>query len=321
MPTYPGISTAAFRHPLDQNAEQTLRGIPGFDLLATSFLEYFYERPQHIYLTGNNIKVGPRQYGTLYGIYRECVRDLDIYPEPVLYISQDPLANAYSLGHKQPYIVINTALVDLLEEAEIRVVLAHELGHIKCEHSVLISMSLWVMGTASLIGDLTLGLGKLMTSGLIYGFYEWRRLAELSADRAALLVTDDLSPILRTMMKLAGGSQKYQNECSLQEFLRQAEEYEQLNEDNLNQVYKFLIYNGHTGTFLTHPFAVERVSYLQHWANSENYKNIRRGEYKRAGAEGSIEVKSSPGEDEIAKLRQQIADLKAEINRVKANDK
>jgi len=44
-------------------------------------------------------------------------------------------------------------------------------------------------------GELSFGLGNLVSSGLIYAFYEWRRKAELSSDRAALLVTDDLNVV------------------------------------------------------------------------------------------------------------------------------
>ncbi len=58
MPTYPDISSQAFKHPLDQQAEQALRSVPGFDLLAKSFSEYLYERPQQILLMGNDLKVG-----------------------------------------------------------------------------------------------------------------------------------------------------------------------------------------------------------------------------------------------------------------------
>ncbi|MFM6064883.1 MAG: M48 family metallopeptidase [Microcystis panniformis] len=315
MPSYPDISSQAFKHPLDQQAEQALRSVPGFDLLAKSFSEYLYERPQQILLMGNDLKVGPRQYATLYGIYRQCLRDLDMSPEPNLYVSQNPLANAYSLGSEHPYIVFNTALLDLLDEEEIRVILAHELGHLKCDHSILIQMSFWVMGAANFLGDITLGLGKAITTGLVYAFYEWRRKAELSADRAALLVTDDLNLVLRTLMKCAGGSQKYLNECNLEEFIRQGEAYRQLDQDNLNQIYKFIIYNGGNGSFLTHPFSVERVHYLQEWFNSESYRQIRRGNYAKTGAKSSINVDANDSESE--RLQRQIAELQAEIERAK----
>jgi Zn-dependent protease with chaperone function len=315
MPTYPDISSQAFKHPLDQQAEQALRSVPGFDLLAKSFSEYLYERPQQILLMGNDLKVGPRQYATLYGIYRQCLRDLDMFPEPNLYVSQNPLANAYSLGSEHPYIVLNTALLDLLDEEEIRVILAHELGHLKCDHSILIQMSFWVMGAANFLGGITLGLGKAITTGLVYAFYEWRRKAELSADRAALLVSDDLNLVLRTLMKCAGGSQKYLHECNLEEFIRQGEAYRQLDQDNLNQIYKFLIYNGGNGSFLTHPFSVERVHYLQEWFNSESYRQIRRGNYAKTGVKSSINVDANDRESE--RLQRQIAELQAQIERAK----
>jgi Zn-dependent protease with chaperone function len=315
MPTYPDISSQAFKHPLDQQAEQALRSVPGFDLLAKSFSEYLYERPQQILLMGNDLKVGPRQYATLYGIYRQCLRDLDMSPEPNLYVSQNPSANAYSLGSEHPYIVFNTALLDLLDEEEIRVILAHELGHLKCDHSILIQMSFWVMGAANFLGGITLGLGKAITTGLVYAFYEWRRKAELSADRAALLVSDDLNLVLRTLMKCAGGSQKYLHECNLEEFIRQGEAYRQLDQDNLNQIYKFLIYNGGNGSFLTHPFSVERVHYLQQWFNSESYRQIRWGNYAKTGVKSSINVNANDSESE--RLQRQIAELQAEIERAK----
>lgn len=320
MPTYPGLSSEAFKHPLDRQAEETLRSVPGFDLVAKSFVEYFYERPQLIYLMGNNIKVGPRQYSTLYGIFRECVRDLDIHPEPILYVNQNPFVNSYALGYEQPYIVINTELLDLLDEAEIRTVIAHELGHIKCDHTLLIQMAIWAMGAASLLGELTFGLGNLISTGLIYAFYEWRRKAELSADRAAMLVMDDLKPIMQTMMKLAGGSQKFGHECSLDEFIRQADSYQELDRESLNQLYKFLIYNGGNSAFLTHPFPVERLHYLRDWANSTEYQQIRHGNYQRVGAEGAIDVKAkeSPNKEEVDALRRQIEQLQTEIDRIRS---
>jgi Zn-dependent protease with chaperone function len=319
MPTYTGISSEAFKHPLDRQAEEALRSVPGFDIVAKSFIEYLSERPQQIYLMGNDIKAGPRQYSTLYGIFRECVRDLDIYPEPTLYVEQNPFVNSHALGNEQPYIVVNTGLLDLLNEVEIRTVIAHELGHIKCEHTLLIQMAIWAMGAASLLGKMTMGLGNLITTGLIFAFYEWRRKAELSADRAAMLVIDDMKPITQTMMKLAGGSHQYGHECSVDEFIRQADDYQALDSDSLNQLYKFLIYNGANGTFLTHPFAVERFHFLREWATSADYQRIRQGNYQRVGAKGSVEVnaRESQNEREVDNLRQQIEELQAEIDRIR----
>jgi len=319
MPTYPGISSEAFKHPLDHQAEQALRSLPGFDVIARKFVEFVYERPQLVYLMGNSIQVGPRQYSTIYQIFRECVRDLDISGEPGLFISQNAQVNSYALGQEHPYIVVNTGLLDLLNEAELRTVLAHELGHIKCGHTILIQMAIWAMNAAEAIGELTFGLGNIVSQGLIYAFFEWRRKAELSADRAALLVMDDLNPVMSSMMKLSGGSHKYAHECSLQEFIQQSEKYQALDDDGLNQVYKFLLYNGAQGMMLSHPFPVERLHYLRSWAVSEEYQQIKKGNYQRT-ADGSVNVTPETPDHEAEKLRKEIEKLQAEINKMRKSD-
>ncbi len=318
MATYKGISSEAFKHPLDIQAEQALRSLPGFDLVARKFVEFIYERPQMISLMGNSIQVGPRQYSTIYQMFRECVRDLDIYPEPSLFVAQDPQVNSYALGQEHPYIVVNTGLLDLLSETEIRAVLAHELGHIKCGHTILIQMALWAMNAAAILGEMTFGLGNVVSTGLIFAFFEWRRKAELSADRAALLVMDDLEPVMLSMMKLSGGSHKYAHECSLQEFINQSDNYQSLDEDSLNQVYKFLLYNGAQGMMLTHPFPVERVRYLKDWAVSPEYEQIKQGNYHKSPESGAVDVETGNGETpEVENLRRQIEELQREINRIK----
>jgi Zn-dependent protease with chaperone function len=320
MPTYTGISSEAFRHPLDRQAEQALRSLPGFDLVARKFVEFVYERPQLVYLMGNTIQVGPRQYSTIYQMFRESVRDLDIYPEPSLFVEQNPSVNSYALGQEHPYIVINTGVLDLLNEAEIRSVLAHELGHIKCGHTILIQMAMWAMGAASALGELTWGIGNFISQGLIFAFYEWRRKAELSSDRAALLVMDDLNPVMTSMMKISGGSSKYANECSLQEFIRQSDNYQALDEDGLNQVYKFFLYNGGQGGMLSHPFPVERLRYIREWAVSEEYQQIRNGNYMRSPSEGAVNVNAQTTQNpEAERLRREIEELQREIERMRRN--
>ncbi len=317
MATYPGISSEAFRHPLDFQAEQALRSVPGFNLVASKFVEFIYERPQLVYLMGNSIQAGPRQYATIYGMFRECVRDLDIYPEPLLFVSQNPQVNSYAMGQEYPYIVINTGLLDLLTDDEIKTVLAHELGHIKCGHTILIQMAMWVVNAASAIGEMTFGLGNIISNGLIVAFYEWRRKAELSADRAALLVMDNPRKVMTTMMKISGGSNRFIDECSLEEFIKQSENYRNLDQDGLNQVYKALMYAGVNG-MLSHPFPVERIHYLQEWTNSSEYRDIKKGEYARVTVETT---NTAPTASESERLRREIDELQQEIDRRKSRDR
>jgi Zn-dependent protease with chaperone function len=316
MPTYTGISSEAFRHPLDAQAEQALRSVPGFDLIARRFVEFLYERPRYVYLMGNSVEVGPRQYASIYHLFRDCVRDLDVFPEPVLFVSQSPVVNAYALGQERPCMVLNTSLLDLLDEAELRSVIAHELGHIKCGHTTLTQMATWAVSLVFGLSEMTFGLSSLVSSGLVMAFYEWLRKAELSADRAALLVVDEVKPVMQSMMRLAGGSSRYGRELSLEEFERQANRYQALDQDNLNQVYKFFLYNNLSqNTFQTHPFAIERVHHLREWAMSAEFQQIRSGQYRRAGT-GAVDVPVA-APSEVDRLKQELETLQREIDAIR----
>jgi Zn-dependent protease with chaperone function len=318
MPNYPGISREAFRHPLDQQAEAALRSVPGFDVVARKFVEFIYERPQFVYLMGNALQVSPQQYSTLYQLLREGVRALDISPEPTLFVAQNSQVNAYALGEEHPCLVVNTGLLDLLSNDEIRTVIAHELGHIKCGHTTLTQMAVWAMNTASVVSEMTFGLGNVISSGLVYSFYEWRRMAELSCDRAALLATDDWRLVGNTMMRVAGGSHRFAHEMNFEAFERQADTYQNLDEDGLSQVYKFLLYNGNgQGPALSHPFPIDRLHHLKTWARSEEYHRIKAGNYARSHVDSPNETNSHTTPTEAERLRRELANLQDELDRLR----
>lgn len=63
-------------------------------------------------------------------------------------------------------------------------VLAHELGHLKCDHGVwLTAANVLALGTVSLL--------PVVSSAVEEGLMRWLRAAELTCDRAALLVAQD----------------------------------------------------------------------------------------------------------------------------------
>ncbi|WP_442957272.1 hypothetical protein [Phormidium sp. CCY1219] len=60
------------------------------------------------------------------------------------------------------------------------------------------------------------------------------------------------------------------------------------------------------------------MTYLQQWANSEEYRDIKAGHYRRSSAEESVEeVPSSSDAEEVEALQRQIEQLQREINRIK----
>jgi HAMP domain-containing protein len=123
---------------------------------------------------------------------------------------------------------------------------------------------------------------------------------------------------MTTMMKISGGSSKYSDECSLEEFIKQSENYRNLDEDGLNQIYKALMYVGVNG-MLSHPFPVERIHFLQEWASSTEYQEIRRGNYQRVTVDTA--ATEQPSASEIERLQREIEELQREIERRRNNDR
>jgi Zn-dependent protease with chaperone function len=202
--------------------------------------------------------------------YQEVLKVLDA-PSYDLFISQTPLVNAGAYGMKKPFIVLNSGAVRLLNRDEMTFLLGHELGHILSGHVLYRTMTVLLLQLATL-GFPIVGLAA---RAVLIGLLEWMRKAELSSDRAGLLVGQDPEVALATLMKLAGGG--YENETNLNEFMVQADEYRQ-GGDVADAVFKILNLLGST-----HPFHVLRAAELRDWVEAGGYDRVLRGEYKRRG--------------------------------------
>lgn len=91
-----------------------------------------------------------------------------------------------------------------LPTQEVQAVIAHELGHLKCEHGI------WVTLATVLANGLYRGgfLGSFLADrlGLRRRLMRWSRAAEFTCDRAAVLVSQDVNIVVSALLKLAGGS-------------------------------------------------------------------------------------------------------------------
>ena len=275
---FPGLSSTAFEHPTDRQALAALKRVPGIDWAFRKFNEYGGDRAGRLFCLSDMVRVDGAQCASLHEMLTDCCRVLDM-PVPQLYIDQRPGANAHTFGVEQPIIVMNSGLLELLDEAEWRVVLGHELGHIKAGHSLYRQVAEFLARLALGLGARTFGLGRGLGVGLFYAFFHWYRQSELTADRAGLLASQDLDAVLNTDMKLAGGSRKLYAQMNRDAFLQQGRDYEELGKDTLNQFYKM----GQT-LATTHPFPAVRALEINTWAAGGEYARILEGHYARRGA-------------------------------------
>ncbi|HZU70738.1 MAG TPA: M48 family metallopeptidase [Ktedonobacteraceae bacterium] len=273
---FPGLNVAALQHPYDRAALGALQKVPGLDIVVRKFIELYPERVAYIINVAQTVRVSKLQCSQLYAQLQEACAILDV-AEPELYVAQNPIPNAITSGSSHPYIILTSGLLDLLNEDEMLAVIAHELGHIKSGHVLYKTMARGISRGLSIIGDLTLGIGRLVGRTLEATLLEWDRKSEFTADRAALLVVQDPHVMLTLLMKFAGGSLFQRNEMNPQEFLKQADLYEEVDASMLNRIYKLMVV-----TAVNHPLTIVRAREILNWSDSREYKDILEGNYPRA---------------------------------------
>lgn len=87
-------------------------------------------------------------YEWIYGTVEELTRTMKI-PVPKLWLVQTPMANAFATGRSPHHasVVLTTGILQILDQDEVRGVLAHELSHIK-NRDVLVATIAATLATA-----------------------------------------------------------------------------------------------------------------------------------------------------------------------------
>lgn len=261
-----GLKADQFRHPLDFQATQALKQFPGLDLMVRNLLGPVAEQFFYLNNIAASVLVGENQLPHLHNLLLDACKTLDLEP-PQLYVQQHPVPNAYTFAMrgKQPFIVLHTALIDMLTPEEIQAVIAHELGHLKCEHGVYLTPLNIMILAASLLPNW----GAVIAQSLQEQMLEWLRCAEFSCDRAALLATQNPRVVMSVLMKLAGGSPTLAPQLNLDAFIAQARAYDDISNSELGELLK----SAQTAQ-LSHPVPVLRAREIDQWASSQAYQSL-----------------------------------------------
>ena len=265
---YPDISSKAYEHPADRAATAALKSIPMLDTVVRKLVEFSYERALRQSFLGNSVKTSERQLPELWTSYQGVKHILDMPADYDLYVTSALYFNALTIGSSKPMIVVGSNLLEKLGPGEQRAIVAHELGHILSDH-VLYITALNILLRAT-YGLPLLGLPLRAVRAVLL---EWRRAAELSCDRAAVLAVRDPQIVCRSLMVVAAGLPAEQ--LDLDAFMAQAMEYENW-EDSHDRVRRFF-----NEINATHSYAVRRVSEVMRWVQSGEYDRIVRGEYRK----------------------------------------
>lgn len=274
------IDCTKYVHPADKNALDALKKIPLHDVICKKAMSFINEAADRLSCMSSMIHITEKQLPRVYRMVESISRKLGIeVPELFLEWSGDP--NAYTFGVEKYSIVITSGLLDCLEDDEIYAVLAHECGHIVCNHvlyqtigRILLSGSSKGLKSLSekipgLVGALVDGAVSTLDSALELAFFRWMRCSELSADRIAAICCGSATPVVEAMMRLAGGTVHLSSEIDTELFVSQAEEYHQMMSDS--KANKLLAYWLNKGN--THPVYAVRAYDARQFAASEEFKS------------------------------------------------
>lgn len=194
----------------------------------------FIVRMQRQTMLGNSLQIEYSDYAWLRDWANTVAADLEM-PRIEIFVTQNPLINAYAFGFAKPYcIVLFSGSIRYLTRDELKVIVVHEMAHIKYYHTNA-SVYLQPFVMFPLIG---------VFAGWLAGF--WQRRAELTADRLALTYTEKPELVKSALIKVHVGPDVAK---SMNQTARQWLEYTA--ERPMNHLAQ---------TFSSHPFLVRRLS-------------------------------------------------------------
>ena len=264
-----GLHPFEYEHLFDAKALDSLQGTPGLDTVVRQYNKHAIERLMKIQYTGSHIRVTGENFPKLYRLLDQVCDTINLPARPDLYISWDYSINGFTVGVDHPIIVLNSGAIDLLSDDELLYLIGHEIGHVKSRHALYHQMAQALPILSNILGEATLGIGKLLSMPLQLALFRWSRMSEFTADRAGLLACQDPSVAASVMMKWSGVPIRYYGDIKLKSFLEQARQFQSLDYESINKAFKILVVMNQT-----HPCSVMRAAELMNWIESGEYQRV-----------------------------------------------
>jgi Zn-dependent protease with chaperone function len=281
----PGLTAEHVMHPLDRQGLQAvvdkaagLMGRSVFDRLMREADEDFY-----LVNLADNTKLGPTQGGSIYRLVEEVAGTLGL-PTPHVFLDTSPAFKPRTMGGANASLVLPSALLDSLSDGPLRAVVGHELGYIVCGHSFY-KLLAENFNRLSQLAGLIPWIGPILSAGFQLVLLDWYRKAALSADRVALLATQDLDTVQQALLWAAGGASRAGPELSAAGLAAQAAELKEVTDrkraggmvDRLGSAVSEIVLQQ---VWNAHPWPSVRYTEIAAWAASDEYRKLLAGEYE-----------------------------------------
>jgi Zn-dependent protease with chaperone function len=235
----------------DRQTRATFEKIAPVEYAVASVVRAFKEWGRNE-LLGQSVRVTENQFPRLHALNVEAARSLNI-AVPTLYVAQNPTLNAGTFGtNDDAFILMNGSVVDHFNDREILDILGHECGHIQNNHVVYMTSLYFLTYMANVFVQWFAYPARI-------ALLAWSRRAEITCDRAGLLVVKDLQVSMRGLMKLTVGSKKLYEELNIDEYLKQYED----GKKGIGRLSEL---------FASHPYVPKRVQALKVFSETALYR-------------------------------------------------
>ncbi len=203
-------------------------------------------------LLGQAVMVSERQMPRIHALARTASDTLGI-AMPRVFVVNDPRFNAATYGtNDASFVVVHSGLIDHYTDTELLTVIGHECGHIHNSHVAYLTALHYLTSMAGFFMPWVL-------QPALVALRAWSRRAEITCDRAGMLVSRDKTASERAIAKLAVGSARLYEEFDIEAFLEQHQETKQG-------------FGKYMEAFSTHPWLPKRLIAMRVFAESKLYR-------------------------------------------------
>jgi len=221
-----------FEHPSMQKMNQLLRGSvvlrKSAESLSRKIGKPWYES------TFNSILATDKQYARVLEVGLLAARRLGARIRPSFYVELDRGYQSATYGsNDDAFVNVGAFLPRFLNDEELLFVLGHEMGHLVSQHALWTTVSMFLVGQQrqNLMSEGVMGIIsnplKLIEGGVESIVTNWMRVADFTADRAALLAVGSFEKAKRAIFLLHLRSRRELDEMDIDDWVRQAEAQDQ----------------------------------------------------------------------------------------------
>ncbi len=262
-------------HPEDAKSLKALKSIPTLPKVMEKVFEYGYDEIAWSENVTTNLRLSETQIPEIYNRLQPICERLGI-PVPELYLQMSPIANAWTSGHKKVYIVLSLGLIKRVKGEELDAILAHECGHILCQHVLYQTLANAIFTFGDTIADSFAGMiGNFAMKPIRQALMVWSRASELTADRVACIFVP-AATLAKALARISMIPKYIVDDMDFNAWGEQGRDYEALkNGTTWNKIVHWMAdYDA------DHPYSPVRVFEAMKWEQTETCIFLRNNTFK-----------------------------------------